>query len=285
MYKSYTEFDKIEDAFFVERNRALTTFNMEKYHYHNAYEIYYLVEGERYYFIRDNTTHIKKGDLVIIDMNELHKTLEADNPVHERILINFKKEFLGNILLETKDSELLSCFHKKVNVLRLSSSEQAFVTDIFVKMESESENKHDESSLYAKVLLTELLIFIARKIKQDEAIQPEHPNPAFKKVSNIVMFINKNYMNKLTLKSLSEHFYMSSFYLSRTFHEVTGFSFTEFLNSVRTKEACRLLTETKLNITQISEKTGYDSITHFGRTFKAITGVSPLQYRKKMTRG
>lgn len=65
---------------------------------------------------------------------------------------------------------------------------------------------------------------------------------------------------------------------------MTGLTFTEYLNYIRVKEAKELLCKSAESITQISEKVGYESITHFGRVFKKLTGVSPLKYRKQMVR-
>jgi transcriptional regulator GlxA family with amidase domain len=61
----------------------------------------------------------------------------------------------------------------------------------------------------------------------------------------------------------------------------TGFTVIEYLNYVRIRETKTLLTETDWPITRVAEKTGFDSIAHFGRVFKGITGRAPLQYRKQ----
>lgn len=274
-------FDKFSVPFFIERQKSSSNFGMPSNHYHNAYEIYYLLEGERFYFIKDKIYHIKKGDLVIIDTYELHKTIDAGVPVVERILINFKYEALSYLFQQNQALELLSCFQKRVNVLKLDSQEQSFIHGLLFKMLAESRNSSAESMLYLKLLLTELLIFLCRRTAQNTEIPQEHTNPLHEKVSEIAGYINENYSHRLTLASLSEAFFLSSFYLSRIFKEVTGFSFVEYLNNVRTRQACRLLAESSLNITEIAEKVGYDSITHFGRTFKSIVGVSPKAYRKQ----
>ncbi|MEC0168226.1 helix-turn-helix domain-containing protein [Paenibacillus graminis] len=49
---------------------------------------------------------------------------------------------------------------------------------------------------------------------------------------------------------------------------------------VRIKEARTLLVGTGLKVSQIAEKIGFDNMTHFGRVFKEITGLSPLKYRQ-----
>ena len=70
-------------------------------------------------------------------------------------------------------------------------------------------------------------------------------------------------------------------YFSRVFKRATGVSFTEYLNGVRIKEAQRLLIKTDKTIYDIAEAVGYKSASHFGRSFTAITGISPSEYRRK----
>ena len=90
-----------------------------------------------------------------------------------------------------------------------------------------------------------------------------------RKVSAIVNYINENYeKDYLTLSYLSEHFYISPSYLSRVFRKATGFTFIEYLNSVRIREALRLLRETNFKIIEVGVQSGFKSISHFGRVFK-----------------
>ena len=273
-------YDQIKQPFFIWKERFRDPRTMTSKHYHDAYEIYYLLEGERYYFIKDRTYHIQKGDLILIDINELHMTMDAPFPVHERILLNFKKDFLPSGLPDSAEKRLFACFHQNINLLRLHLEEQDFIKNLLLKMVAEDSAPCPDSLLYLQILLTELLIFLNRQIAQKPAVSFPFPNPIHQKISEIVGYLNEHYHQELSLSWLSERFFISKYYLSRTFKEVTGFTLVEYLNSVRTKEAQKLLKTTTLSVTEISAKVGFESITHFGRVFKSITGSSPLKYRK-----
>ncbi|MNJ41043.1 Bifunctional transcriptional activator/DNA repair enzyme AdaA [compost metagenome] len=80
---------------------------------------------------------------------------------------------------------------------------------------------------------------------------------------------------------LAEKFYVSPYYLSRFFKEATGFTFVEYVNSVRINEATKLLERSSLKVNLIAKKVGFGSVTHFGRVFKSVTGHAPLYYRKE----
>jgi AraC-like DNA-binding protein len=52
------------------------------------------------------------------------------------------------------------------------------------------------------------------------------------------------------------------------------------VNITRVKEAERLLRDTEWSVTHVSEECGFDSLTHFGKVFKSLSGLSPRDYRK-----
>ncbi|MBU3156136.1 AraC family transcriptional regulator [Clostridium estertheticum] len=280
MNENIKDHDKIEKAFEITKIKQVGNVSMKTNHYHDDYEIYYLLDGKRHYFIKDKVYDIKKGDLVFVEKNEIHKTFDAGAPYHQRILITFKKSYLNNILVEAKNYDLLSCFHGNTNVLRLKFDEQKSIENLLSRMLYEDANQVDSSSIYLKIMLTEFLILVERLLKSAPSYHIETTNLTHKRISEIITYINKNYVENLTLDFLSKRFFISTYYLSRTFKKVTGLNLNQYVNTIRIKAAEKLLFSTELNITNISEKVGYRSITHFGRAFKSITGVSPLKYKK-----
>ena len=265
------------DLFLAEYHLRSEAYNMPSNHYHDAYEVYYLISGERYYFIKDRTYHIITGDLVLINPNELHKTNQAGSPFHERIMLNFKKEFLNGW---DKSDTYLSIFNNDVNVIRLDPLQQGRIHELLLKIINECENQQEGFMEYSKALLTELLILIFRYLQQTPRLIQNQAYETSEKIFEVVRYLNGHYQDDLSFKTIKDRFFISPYHFSRTFKKITGFNFIEYLNSVRTREAQKLLQETKLSVTEISEKVGFDNLTHFGRVFKKITGVSPSYYRK-----
>lgn len=101
---------------------------------------------------------------------------------------------------------------------------------------------------------------------------------------SVIAYLHAHYDESLSLDQLAEHFYISSTYLCRIFKQTTGFTLVEYLQDVRVQQARAYLRETNWKVTSIAEKTGFDSIAHFGRVFKHLTGHTPLQYRKNTKR-
>ena len=93
------------------------------------------------------------------------------------------------------------------------------------------------------------------------------------------MQINANYMNKITLHSISENLHINSAYLSVLFKKEMGINFTDYLNSLRIKRSKELLVTTNLSLLDISLQTGFEEQSYFTKVFKKLVGCNPNKYR------
>lgn len=64
---------------------------------------------------------------------------------------------------------------------------------------------------------------------------------------------------------------------------ITGMGANDYINKIRIERAMKLIKETNLNFTEISEKTGFTSPRYFSTAFKQYTGKTPTQYRKEQS--
>lgn len=271
-----------DDSFELSVRKSYGHTSMSSNHFHDNYEIYYLLSGERFYFIKDRTYRVMKGDLIFINRKDLHKTTDAGIPDHERILINFSKSFIlasDPVLYDT----MLYAFHSNDNLVRFPAEKQQYVESLLTAMLREAAQKQRGYEVFLRSYLMQLLTYTTRHLEQNLAGVYQHPSPMHQRISEIVRFLNEHYREELSLPFVAERFFISPYHLARIFKETTGFTFIEYLNSVRIKEAQRLLCESKSKVVDIAEKVGFGSIAHFGRVFKEVTGTSPLHYRKIST--
>lgn len=76
---------------------------------------------------------------------------------------------------------------------------------------------------------------------------------------------------------------MNKFSFCRAFKGRFGRSFVSYLNSVRMRHAVELLRNPDLNVSEIALFLHYDCLEYFSRTFKKAYGMSPREYRKKIS--
>lgn len=264
---------------YVEYLKRSEPFTMKDDHYHDYYELYYMLSGERIYFIKDRSYSIEKGDLVFIHKHEVHKTIQSGEASHERFVIHFDDAMINRMAGMHADL-LLSPFNQQSHILRLPRQEQLAVDQFMRRMLTEIKQQPAGFELYPPYAITEILLAAARYIQQNEPAPLHHATPMHAKISEIIRYINEHFAEPLRLNGLADHFFISPYYLSRMFKEITGFTFSDYVILTRIKEAQRLLRESSASITEIGAAVGFDNFSHFGKTFKKITRLSPRQYRK-----
>ena len=97
----------------------------------------------------------------------------------------------------------------------------------------------------------------------------------------VVKYIEKNFAEPITLSAMAKELGYHYRYLSTVVNRCFGAGFSEVVNRYRVDLACRLLRQTDENITEIASRVGYDSQRNFNRSFKAVTGKTPREYRRE----
>ena len=94
--------------------------------------------------------------------------------------------------------------------------------------------------------------------------------------------IQKEYSSPdFSISVLADTFHVSIAYMSYLFKKGFDVNFSDYLWNIRMKKAEELLSETDMNIDQISIQVGYLNTSSFRRKFKQETGLTPSQYRSK----
>ena len=100
-------------------------------------------------------------------------------------------------------------------------------------------------------------------------------------VFDITNYINKVYMEEISLVSVANHFNYNSSYFCKIFKEKMKISFWEYVAKIRIDNSKKLLLETDYTIEQIAKMVGYNNRFSYIRTFKKHTSFTPSDYRVK----
>jgi DNA-binding response OmpR family regulator len=102
-----------------------------------------------------------------------------------------------------------------------------------------------------------------------------------KLVQKLLQCIEKNMSNsEYSIDDLSADVGFSRANMYRKIQFITGKTPADFLRSIRLKRAAQLLRDTQLNVSEISDMVGYNTLKYFNKNFKEEFGVTPTQYRK-----
>ena len=276
-------FEESIDGLYISRVVRDFKFTMPDVHIHyNDYEVYYLLEGERCYFIGTKIYHLKQGSLVFVRRNVIHKTALSREAHHDRILLEISRSYLESVFAITGELTLHDFFQDDCIILSLESEEQNFITELLLALGRELGTKNSGFRLLAKSLVAELFIYAKRmENKTNPSASSRTDDPRHRQIEQIACYIAENCCSPLSLNSIAEQFYMNKCYLSRIFKEITGFTVNGYLHARRIQKARSLLIQDSMNISEVSEAAGYENLTYFERVFKKHTGMSPLEYRKQ----
>lgn len=262
----------------VDLVRSATGWTMSECHCHPHYEIYIQLKGNRSSFVKDRVFLLKEGDIVIIKPYVVHKTSSVENQGYERLLIDFDEEYLKNLFMLCNDINVDELFEDEFCVLSSDIVNGSYLKELCSRLifEKKHPDKNDKASI--NLLVGQALTVISR-LNHETAFVSAAETKSYKRISEIISFIEENYYKKLSLEEISQKYYISYYYLSHAFREVTGLSFTEYVNTVRVSKARQMIKKDTYPLHVICDKTGFGSYKQFGRIFKEITGVSPSQYK------
>ncbi|MFJ8068470.1 response regulator [Peribacillus sp. NPDC096447] len=100
-----------------------------------------------------------------------------------------------------------------------------------------------------------------------------------RRIEDIVSYVEKYYMEELSLEKLSNVFFLSREHISRKFKQKTGMLLSKYITKLRTDQAKRWLRETEKSIYSISLMLGYQDEKYFSKLFKKVVGMTPFEYR------
>lgn len=262
------QFTPLSTHFTFIKNHGLSS--MPDPHYHNHYEIYYLLSGEIEYFISDTFYTVKKNSLVLIRPMELHKT--SYKQACKRLIINFNDTFLRKYLTPAAKEVLLSFFDKRI--LSPSIENSKIILQTFENIERETqENQSDKVFL----LLNKLFIIFNDLETTPIETPQKHINPT---LNYAIKYIDNNYGIITDLKEVADNLHVSKYYICKLFKKHLNTTFGAHLLKTRLQNAEKLLFSTKKNISQIATECGFSSSNYFCKIFKEHHGLSPKKYRE-----
>lgn len=259
------------------------------WHFHSQYEIIYVKESFGLCYVGDRIETYKSGDLVFLGDNLPHFMQSDDLYLYSR---DKERRVKGTIIQFEKGFMNYSIYHyPQLLSIRdfLSKSRRGFFfrglncPDILRLMEEFPTYDGFQQILRLLDLLQRMAVYKDKQYITSPLYHEEFPILGDKRIEKILAFINSNYTNPdLCLEDIASKAAMNTSAFCRYFKQNVGKSFVRYVIDMRVAYACKLLTLKPQSIAWIATDCGFKSFSHFNRTFKQITSLSPSQYRKQI---
>lgn len=248
-------------------------------HWHDEVEIIYVKKGRIMISIQEEVFHATAGELFFVNTGELH-FMESDDMTVEYYTLLFPLEFLSFQTEDALEQEVLGPLRQKKILFPLWIEEELIrkeITTIIRDVIEVNDEKNSGYQLRTRILLLKMLECM---IRENVFKQASYVNTTGMQ-RELITYIQKHYMEKISLSVLAQEFHLSEKYISWYFKEHFSISFMQYVSHLRMTRAKDLLTATDLPITEVALSCGYPSVNLFIRNFKEAYQVTPLQYRKR----
>lgn len=264
------EYPKAKDPL-VSRNKVANKHQASNPHWHDTYELYYMLSGRTTYFIEDEIYSVEKGNFVFIPKGLIHKTDNENCKSNERLLVSFEESFF-----EGKGCDLKEYLMPQ-RIIHIPENHIPELEELMFRIEGEFKKNERGKEFLLELYIQTLLLLICRY----QYHQPMKIRESDEIVYTISEYIKQNFESEISLGELSRIFSVSEGYLSRKFRQVTGIGVNQYITFVRISTGERLLKEGNLSVTEVANCCGYNDSNYFAAVFKKIKGITPLRYKKQ----
>ena len=254
------------------------------WHFHSQFEIIYTRKGSGERYVADRMENFMDGDLVLLGSNVPHYMKSGkeynyanDSLNVEGVIVQFEKDFMTHAIQNYSDLNRIKTLLDKSRV----GLHFPFTThQKIIAMLELLPTYHD---LIRIIHLLLILDEMASSKKVRLLGSPHFSNNmsvySDNRLEKLLSFITLNYTKDLKLEEVASMIAMNPSAFSRFFKVKTGRTFVQYINDMRIGYACKLLAGKSMNISQIGDECGFNTISHFNSVFKSNTGLTPSEYK------
>ncbi len=247
-------------------------------HLHEHYEICYVLEDGVTLTLENNVYDVHAGDLFVIPPYIFHK-FSSDLPYDRACIFFDEYTFLKKA--PTLESAFKYLGENGFFVVTIPEEEKVNVAQQFI--DAYNALNDTDSFMYDYIntrSLGDLLFYIINmhKLKPTTILKRDTSGSI---IGSILQYISHNLTENISTEAITKKYNISKTKLYNMFKESTGMSLKEFTVQLRISRAAELLSQ-GLSVTEVSNRTGFNSYAHFIKIFKQKTGVSPYRYGKRL---
>ena len=232
-------------------------------------EVTLIVHGRGKYAVNNHIYDVKVGDVILSGCGIVHDAFMKDREHYGTLTVSIE----GLHMQDCEPGQFLErdqvpVFHLPAQYPELLRTMQE-IRELFNTEDAASEEVCREKLQFLLELITGMKNDSSRPVRKMDSLCLE-----------IEEYINNHYSEDLSLESIAEKFYISTFHLSHLFKKETGYNFKQYLMRMRIGEAQRILLHTDKRVADIAEMVGYEDASYFSRAFMKETGMTPREYRR-----
>lgn len=257
-------------------------------HWHSNIELIYMLEGEADFRLSGQRIKLKKGDLFIINPEQVHSVHVPKDISTSYFVIGCVKEIMHISNNPIDDYEYTLPFYSNVSFIDCYFAEEVLASSgisvILNEIYNEYKNISYGRSIALRINITKVVLFVLRVWEKRSVIAiPRLESKEINYFKALFHYLSENFDKDISPYYAAKLCNFSYSYFCKVFKRLTGLTYTEYLNELRIKESEKLLASTDLDVTQIANQVGFCDASYFIRLFKKSRKITPKQFKKTVS--
>jgi len=260
-----------------------------EFHFHEECQLVYHIESEGRVMIGDSIDNFGNEELIFVGSNLPHVwhnskdyfiNADANSKARSISLFVHPKKIL-DIFREPENIQQIKMFFQlSKRGMKFGDSAKNEIKQLLIKTASETEE------IGRLVGVLEILKVLCHTKDYQLLASPGYTNNYQLKdndrMDKILKYVFDNFNKEILLSKAADMTNMNKQAFCRYFKNRTQKTFVTFVNEVRIGHACKLMSETDRQISDLAYVCGFNSLCNFNKIFKAAKGVTPKEYKKML---
>lgn len=259
----------------ITGNCYQTSGRLSDMHVHKEYEFIRLDAGTLRCQTLDSVFIVNQGDVLFINSHIPHSTFVTSSSEQDTVI-----QFGSPVKSETAFHYLVrftSLCNTPIFLFKAGMPETAEIQKYLSEVVNEYAYREPFWDEYVHANINLLLASLRRFGVISDSIYTK--SDKFNKLKPVLEYINENYSENISTITLCNILHFNETYFCRFFKEIVGTNPINYINFVRICKAEHLL-KRNMSLSEITDKTGFSSLSYFNRIFKKFNHCSPTEYRK-----
>ena len=238
-------------------------------HGHQYFIMTLIIRGSGIQSINGKDILFQPGDLFFLSPSDFHSNTLTDGNTFDYLRLCF--------LYELMDARLSALFPPDTLPLHLHLTDECAsqVENIFMRLIEECESSEAKigRNVYLQALTEQLLILILRQLP------PSHTPVSSAPVNRALGYVHAHFHEQITVGDAAAFVGYTPNHFNFCFRNQIGIPFGEYLRNMRLTYGENLLKASDMPVTEVAFESGFNSLTHFSRSFREKHGCSPMEFR------
>ncbi len=257
------------------------------WHFHPELELIYFLKSTGTRYVGNSIGSFGPGELYLIG-SEVPHLFRNEKEYYEKgktgkivdlIVVKFDRDFLGEKFLNLSESQnVQKLFRNASRGLKFSKAVTYLVHNHMVGLVG----SRGLASIINLLRVLDILSVSENSVLLcGDGVTNTYKRDERKRMAEIINYLTQNFERKIELQEIAAIAHMTPNSFCRFFKKRTQKSFSQYLNEIRIRHACKLLIEGDKQVSEVCYQSGFNTFTNFNRQFKMLMGITPSEFMKK----